>query len=81
MAKPGGSQSDLGLLMQRAQGGESGRIPQFATQILPILRNAVKRKIYASQHADVEDVVQDVLVSVHVVRATTIRRDRSCPGF
>ncbi len=70
MAKSGGSRSDLGLLMQRAQAGDEAAYLDLLTQISPIVRNAVKRKINASQYADVEDIVQDVLVSVHVVRAT-----------
>lgn len=70
MAKPGGSRSDLGLLMQRAQAGDEAAYHNLLTQISPIVRNAVKRRINVSQYADVEDVVQDVLVSVHVVRAT-----------
>ncbi len=70
MGKPGGSQSDLGLLMQRAQAGDEAAYLDLLTQISSIVRNAVKRKIDSSQHADMEDVVQDVLVSVHVVRAT-----------
>lgn len=70
MAKPGGSQSDLGLLMQRAQAGDEAAYLDLLTQISPIIRSAAKRKVNPSQHADVEDIVQDALVSVHVVRAT-----------
>lgn len=70
MAKLGGSQSDLGLLMQRAQAGDETAYLNLLTQISPIIRNAVKRKINPSQHADAEDIVQEALVSVHVVRAT-----------
>lgn len=70
MAKLGGRQSDLGLLMQRAQAGDEAAYLNLLSQILPIIRSAVKRKVNLSQQADVEDIVQEALVSVHVVRAT-----------
>ena len=70
MGIPGGSQPDLGLLMELAQAGDEAAYLLLLRRITSIVRNAVKQKINASQHADMEDVVQDVLVSVHVVRAT-----------
>ena len=70
MGIPAGNKPDLGLLMERAQAGDEAAYLHLLTQISSIVRSAVRRKVNASQHADVEDVVQDVLVSVHAVRAT-----------
>ena len=70
MGIPGTSRPDLGLLMERAQAGDEAAYLRLLTHISAIVRNAVRRKVNASQFADIEDVVQDVLVSVHVVRAT-----------
>lgn len=69
MGEPG-NKADLGLLMVRAQAGDEVAYLKLLTQISPIIRNAVRRSMRSSQYADVEDVVQDVLVSVHAVRAT-----------
>lgn len=70
MGEPKGNKADLGLLMGRAQGGDEAAYLRLLREISPIIRNVVRRKIGSSQYADVEDVVQDVLVSVHAVRAT-----------
>jgi RNA polymerase sigma-70 factor (ECF subfamily) len=69
MSEPG-IKADLGLLMERAQAGDEAAYLRLLRQISPIIRSAVRRSINPSQYADVEDVVQDVLVSVHAVRAT-----------
>jgi RNA polymerase sigma factor (sigma-70 family) len=70
MGIPSGEKVDLGLLMERAQAGDEAAYLQLLAHISPIIRGLVRRKILASRHADMEDIVQDVLVSVHVVRAT-----------
>lgn len=70
MGDPDDNKLDLGLLMERAQAGDEAAYLRLLRQISPIIRSAVRRSIKSSQYADVEDVVQDVLVSVHAVRAT-----------
>lgn len=70
MDEPGRNRPDLGLLMERAQAGDEAAYLQLLTQISPIIRSAVRRQTKPSRYADVEDIVQDVLISVHVVRAT-----------
>ena len=62
--------SDLGHLMQLAQAGDDSAYFRLLKDITPIIRAAVRRRLPRSQPADLEDVVQDVLVSVHAVRAT-----------
>ena len=56
--------------MELAQAGDEAAYLLLLKRISSIVRHAVKRKVNVSQHADMEDIVQDVLVSVHVVRAT-----------
>lgn len=56
-------------LMQRAQDGDSRAYGKLLKLITPRLRQAVRRRRQL-QPSDVEDVVQDILLSLHTVRAT-----------
>src|SRR5581483_1604338 len=60
----------LAGLMQRAQDGESPAYFQLLNEITPLLRQSVRRNRSFLQLADVEDLVQDILLSLHQVRAT-----------
>jgi RNA polymerase sigma-70 factor (ECF subfamily) len=61
---------DLSRLMQAAQAGDSDAYLALLTAISPIVRRIVeKQRGFAGREA-VEDIVQDVLLSVHAVRAT-----------
>lgn len=62
--------ADLGHLMERAQAGDETAYLDLLQQISLIVRSATRRRDQRLQHADIEDIVQDVLVSVHLVRAT-----------
>lgn len=64
------SGTDLGRLMQAAQTGNEAAYLNLLKQISSVVRSAVRRQARGLQHADIEDIVQDVLVSVHLVRAT-----------
>lgn len=57
----------LGDLIIAANGGNQSAYAQFLTQILPLLRPMVAKKITS---ADVEDVLQEVLISIHKARHT-----------
>lgn len=55
-------------LMRDAQDGSEGAYSQLLSELLPLLRAIVRRKWRNQQ--DVEDIVQDILLSVHSVRHT-----------
>lgn len=54
------------LLMQAAQGGDKSAYSSLLREILPVLRAIVGRRWGSRQ--DVDDIVQDVLLSLHAVR-------------
>lgn len=60
----------LALLMQAAQAGDSVAYARLLHTALPIVRNAVRRARGFLGATDIEDLVQDVLLSVYAVRAT-----------
>lgn len=60
----------LGSLMRAAQDGDSASYLRLLTEIAPVLRRAVRRQAPFLQSSDVEDLVQDILLSLHSVRAT-----------
>lgn len=55
-------------LMEAAQKGDKGAYEDLLSDLLPVLRSYVRRKWRNA--ADVEDVVQDILLSIHGVRQT-----------
>jgi RNA polymerase sigma-70 factor (ECF subfamily) len=61
---------ELGRLMASAQGGDSRAYELLLKHLVPIVRAAVRRNWSFSSRHDLDDVVQDVLVSLHSVRAT-----------
>jgi RNA polymerase sigma-70 factor (ECF subfamily) len=56
-------------LMARAQDGDQGAYCRLLKAIVPVVRAMVRRKIHQDD-ALLEDVVQDVLLTVHRVRHT-----------
>jgi RNA polymerase sigma-70 factor (ECF subfamily) len=60
----------LSLLMRSAQEGRSTAYAQLLSEIAPLIRREVRRRRRNLPAADVEDLVQDVLLSLHSVRAT-----------
>jgi len=61
---------DLGRLMHAAQQGDSAAYVELLRTITARIRRIVRRQRGFAGAADVEDLVQDVLLSVHAVRAT-----------
>lgn len=57
-------------LMQRAQGGDTAAYVQLLNEITPILRRVIRRQRAFLSSEDIEDLVQEVLLSLHAVRAT-----------
>ena len=58
----------LACLMRSAQDGDRAAYADLLRQIVPLLRVMVRQGF--RQSADVEDIVQDILLSLHAVRAT-----------
>ncbi len=56
------------LLMRAGQEGDGAAYARLLSELLPMLRRVVQRKWRSPQ--DVEDIVQEVLLSVHAVRQT-----------
>jgi RNA polymerase sigma factor (sigma-70 family) len=61
---------DLAALMAAAQAGDGGAYRRLLSEIAPIVRRVVRRRHPFLSAEDIEDLVQEVLLSVHAVRAT-----------
>ena len=60
----------FGSLMRAAQDGDNAAYLQFLTEITPVLRRVIGARRGSLQTSDIEDVVQEVLISIHSARAT-----------
>ncbi len=60
---PGNENEDLDALMRRSQQGDKQAYNTLLRSIMPILRGFVIRRL--GPGADVEDVVQNILLSIH----------------
>lgn len=70
MTHPNTSVDSLGELMRAAQRGDGASYAELLRAITPRVRSVVRRERVFAGIAEVEDLVQDVLLSVHTVRAT-----------
>jgi RNA polymerase sigma factor (sigma-70 family) len=70
MTPPGPSADQLGSLMYAAQRGDATAYRELLREITPRIRRVVARQRGFSGADDVEDIVQEVLLSLHSVRAT-----------
>jgi RNA polymerase sigma-70 factor (ECF subfamily) len=61
---------ELRMLMRAAQGGDADAYCALLTVLTPRLRRIVRARRAFLESADVEDLVQDVLLSMHAVLAT-----------
>jgi RNA polymerase sigma-70 factor (ECF subfamily) len=62
--------AQLRVLMRSAQGGDGQAYRALLTAITPRIRRMIRSRRAFLGTADVEDLVQDVLLSLHAVRAT-----------
>ena len=60
----------LGRLMQAAQQGDATAYREFLHAVTPRIRRIVRHRRAFFGSEDVEDLVQDILLSLHSVRAT-----------
>jgi RNA polymerase sigma factor (sigma-70 family) len=60
----------FGELMRAAQAGDSAAYQLLLRDVTPRIRQVVGRRRGNAAGSDVEDLVQDILLSVHVARAT-----------
>jgi RNA polymerase sigma factor (sigma-70 family) len=60
----------LGALMCLAQSGDSSAYDRLLRQCADLIRRTVKRRYPFLADPDAEDLVQDILLSIHTVRAT-----------
>jgi RNA polymerase sigma factor (sigma-70 family) len=70
MAEPETREQHLAALMRSAQGGDADAYAALMRELAVRVRVIVRHRRRFLGHADVEDLVQDVLLSVHAVRAT-----------
>ncbi len=70
MAEPETNEERLAALMRSAQGGDTNAYAALMQELAVRVRQIVRHRRAFLEHADVEDLVQDVLLSVHAVRAT-----------
>jgi RNA polymerase sigma factor (sigma-70 family) len=70
MAEPETNEERLAALMRFAQGGDADAYAALMQELAVRVRQIVRHRRAFLKHADVEDLVQDVLLSVHAVRAT-----------
>jgi RNA polymerase sigma-70 factor (ECF subfamily) len=65
---PAGHELDWSLCMARAQGGDREAYRRLLEEVTPYLRSLAARRM--RNRGDVEDVVQETLLTVHAVRHT-----------
>jgi len=67
-----GTQQDQHLtsLMRSAQDGDSSAYAALLNEVAPLMRQTVRRRFGFLQPQDIEDLVQDVLLSLHAARST-----------
>lgn len=70
MTPPVPSQDQLGALMHAAQQGDATAYRELLCTVTPRIRQIVAHRRAFLSAEDVEDLVQDVLLSLHAVRAT-----------
>lgn len=63
-------QRDLGELMAAAQSGDRAAYRAMLEAVIPVLRATIRNQLQHLQPSDLEDLVQETLLSIHQVRAT-----------
>ena len=70
MTEGTGIEERFATLMKAAQGGDAEAYTTLMHELAVRLRQIVRHRRAFLEHADIEDLVQDILLSVHAVRAT-----------
>lgn len=70
MTEPTDRDRHLASLMRSAQDGDGGAYTVLLEEAAALVRRAIRRRLGGLQAQDVEDLVQDVLLSLHAARAT-----------
>jgi len=70
MKDPATTDNHFGELMKAAQDGDAAAYIRLLEEITPRLRQIVRAHRRFLETEDIEDLVQDILLSVHAVRAT-----------
>lgn len=65
-----GNERHFANLMRSAQDGDASAYVNLLTEVTALLRGAVRRRHRFLTPQDVEDIVQDVLLSLHTARAS-----------
>ena len=60
----------LAALMRRAQSGSEGAYAQLLQELPPIIGRMIRRQLAGASPSDQEDLLQEVLMSVHAARAS-----------
>ena len=58
----------LGLLMQKAQGGDAAAYKTLLVTISPLIKNYLRTRLFSRGHID--DIAQEILLAIHAVRHT-----------
>jgi RNA polymerase sigma factor (sigma-70 family) len=69
MGQNRGQEEALAVLMRAAQAGNKGAYSQLLHSLVPLMKDVVRERYRFLQTQDIDDVVQDILLSVHVARA------------
>jgi RNA polymerase sigma-70 factor (ECF subfamily) len=70
MQEAGDTNQRFAQLMRGAQEGQSEAYAELLHELTPLLRRQIRRRRQYLPSQDIEDLVQDVLLSLHVVRST-----------
>jgi RNA polymerase sigma-70 factor (ECF subfamily) len=58
----------LGLLMQKAQGGDAVAYRTLLNTISPLIKSYLRTRLFSRNHID--DIAQEILLAIHAVRHT-----------
>lgn len=78
MGRDDGQEQHLASLFRAAQGGDTNAYSTLLGTLVPLVREVVRQRFGFLQPQDIDDLVQDILLSVHASRAAY---DPSRPFF
>ena len=78
-AEPAANDRRLAALMQAAQDGDCVAYARLLRELIPLLQRLVRRRLGFLQPTDREDLMQDILLSLHAARATYDPRRQFMP--